>query len=153
MTTASELVLKPHQGTQLRVMGDTLRILSRGEQTDAAYEMFELTGPLNSGPPPHTHPWSETYYVLEGMVDVLVGKDTVQSIPGTCVTIPGGTIHTYQIRSETARFLVTTSTTAASDFFQELHQSFMQGTCALEEVIAIAARHHVTLSPLARAAD
>jgi mannose-6-phosphate isomerase-like protein (cupin superfamily) len=134
-------------------MGDTLRILSRGEQTDTAYEMFELTGPLNSGPPPHTHPWSETYYVLEGMVDVLVGEDTVQAGPGTCVTIPGGTLHTYHIGSETARFLVTTSSTAASGFFQELHQALTQGGCALEDAMAIAARHHVTLSPLAGAAD
>jgi hypothetical protein len=41
MTTTSALVLEPHQGTQLQVMTDTLRILSQGEQTDTAYEMLD----------------------------------------------------------------------------------------------------------------
>jgi quercetin dioxygenase-like cupin family protein len=146
MTTTSELALEPGQGNQLQVMQDTLRILSQGEHTSMAYEMFELTGPLNSGPPPHSHPWSETYYMLDGAVEVLVGEDRVHAVPGSCVTIPGGTVHTYRIVSETARFLVTTSTTAASAFFRELHQALAQGACSLEDIIAIAARHQVTLS-------
>jgi hypothetical protein len=69
------------------------------------------------------------------------------------VTIPGGTVHIYRISSATARFGVTTSTAAASNFFQELHQAFMKGACELKDVIAIAVRHHVILSPLAGAAD
>jgi quercetin dioxygenase-like cupin family protein len=146
MAIAAELFLAPHQGTQLQVMQDTLRILSRGDQTNAAYEMFELTGPLNSGSPPHFHPWSETYYILEGTVEVLVGKETVQAVPGSSVTIPSNMVHTYRIASDTARFLVTTSTTAASRFFQDLHQASSQGACRLDDAIAIASRHQVTLS-------
>lgn len=147
MIGTSELVLQPQQGTRLQVMQDTLRVLSRGAQTNTAYEMFELVGPLHSGPPPHSHPWSETYYVLDGLVEVLVGDETVQAVPGTCVTIPGGTIHTYRIGSDTARFLVTTSTTAASAFFEALHQALAQEPGALDEAVAIAARHQVTLLP------
>jgi mannose-6-phosphate isomerase-like protein (cupin superfamily) len=127
-------------------MTDTLRVLTTGEQTNGTYEMFELTGPLNSGPPPHHHPWSETYYVLEGMVEVLVGTDTVMATPGYGVTIPGGRVHTYRIASETARFLVTTSTKAALAFFQEVAQTLARDGFSMAAVMAIAARHQVVLS-------
>ncbi|NJL49055.1 MAG: cupin domain-containing protein [Leptolyngbyaceae cyanobacterium SM2_5_2] len=151
-STPPTLTLGPDQGELLQVIEDSLRVLITGEVSDNAYKMFELTGPQASGPPPHYHPWSESYFVLEGEVDILVGSETVRATPGYSIAIPGGTVHTYRIASETAKFLVVASTVAASAFFYDLHQALMAGNFTLEDVMAIAARHQVMLAGSAESA-
>lgn len=143
--TLSDLVIAPGQGTLLHVLEDTLRVLVQGNHTANAYEVFELTGVANSGPPPHYHPWSESYFLLEGEVEILIGDQTITATPGVFVNIPGGTIHSYCTKTETARVLVMTSSTAASAFFQELHNLMTSGGFSMEALLEIAARHQVFL--------
>lgn len=144
-TTMTDLTIAPNQGTSLQVLADTLRVLTQASHTAETYELFELIGPLNSGPPAHHHPWSETYYVLDGEVEILINTETVLGTPGYCVNIPGGMVHTYRIASDTARFLVITSTSAASAFFKDLQQATAAGSLDLGDVITIATRHQVQL--------
>ena len=40
-----------------------LTVLASGTQT-GSYELFRQVGPEGSGPPPHTHPWDESFYVI-----------------------------------------------------------------------------------------
>lgn len=136
-------ILAPDQGTKLQILQDSVRILTQGEQTQGAYEVFELVGPRHSGPPPHDHPWSESYCILEGEVEVLSGEQTVRATPGYFINIPGGTLHSYRILSDHARFLVMASTTAASAFFQEIHDAMVGDEADMDRVLAIAARHGV----------
>ena len=55
-------------GTKLRIVGDTIRVLATLDDTSGKFEAFETTGPRGSGPPPHAHPWSESYFIAEGEV-------------------------------------------------------------------------------------
>ena len=47
------------EGKTLRVIADNVRVLAAGEDTGGAYELFEFHSPRDSGPPLHSHPWSE----------------------------------------------------------------------------------------------
>jgi len=53
-------------------------------------------GPPRLIAPPHLHRSDdEAWYVLEGTLQVRVGKEAVEARPGAAVFVPRGTPHTY----------------------------------------------------------
>lgn len=139
------IVASPTDGVRLRVVGDVVRVLATSSQTGGAYEIFELEGAEGSGPPPHAHPWSEAYLVVEGEADVFIGSERLRAVPGCFVHIPAGTTHTYRIRSSTAKFVVITSPKGASEFFTELDAE-TGGSCEdMGKIAAVAMKHGFTV--------
>ena len=133
----------------LNVVGDRLRVIAEGSATGGAFEVFDVEGDEGSGPPPHAHPWTESFYVLEGSLMVTVGDEQTLAQAGTSVVVPVGTVHTFQVAASRARFLTTTSGDKASAFFRDL-ASRAPGVPTDETlplVIAVAKRHGLT-SPL-----
>ncbi len=104
----------------LQVVGDRVRVLVEGRDSGDTFEMFEVTGDAGSGPPPHAHPWIETYLVLEGNVLVEIGDEQTIAEPGTSAIVPAGTVHRFEIATETARFIVATTGAGASRFFRDM---------------------------------
>ena len=135
------IVTHPTEGARLRVVGDLVRILASAKQTGGEYEIFELEGPEGSGPPPHAHPWAEAYVVLDGEADVFIEDARLDATPGCFFHIPAGTTHGYRIRSQSAKFVVITSPSGASDFFTELDAE-TAGSCEdMGKVMAVARKH------------
>jgi quercetin dioxygenase-like cupin family protein len=141
--STTEMLIEPNSGKSLQVLQDNLRVLATGSDTEGAYEVFELTGPFNSGPPPHYHPWGESFFILEGEVEILVGDTQKVATAGCFASVPGGSVHTYRIVSPTARFLVMTQGANASKFFTDMDREIDPQALDMDKVIAVAARHHV----------
>jgi quercetin dioxygenase-like cupin family protein len=141
--SATELITSPNGGISLQVLQDKLRVLTTSTQTGGAYELFELTGPLDSGPPPHYHPWGESYFILDGEVEVLLADRRIVATSGFFVNIPSATVHTYRIASPHARFLVLTQGAGALEFFTDLDREIDVKNLDIDRVIAVAARHGV----------
>jgi quercetin dioxygenase-like cupin family protein len=120
------------------VLGDRVRVLEAGG--GVAYEMFEWQGPENSGPPPHAHPWTESYFVIDGEADVVIGGKTLRATPGCFLSVPPGTVHNYRVTSPGAKFLVVTSPSGLKAFVEDMH-----GVADLETVMKVAAKHSVTV--------
>jgi quercetin dioxygenase-like cupin family protein len=138
--TARELFIGAADGARHLVVGDTMRVLAKAGDTGGAFEVFEMTGPRDSGPPQHAHPWTESYSVIEGTVDVLVGDKTFAGSPGCFFQIPGGTFHSYRITSDIARVIIVTSPSGASEFFSEIDRE-----TDFERIAGIALKHGFTL--------
>jgi quercetin dioxygenase-like cupin family protein len=138
--TAREMFIGSAEGTKHLVVGDTMRVLAKGGDTGGAFEVFEMTGPRDSGPPPHAHPWTESYSVIEGTVDVLMGDKTISGEPGCFFQIPAGTFHSYKITSDRARVIIVTSPCGAADFFSEIDSE-----TDFEKIVGIALKHGFTL--------
>jgi quercetin dioxygenase-like cupin family protein len=51
----------------LNVVGEQITVLADGAAT-GSYEIFRQAGPEGSGPPPHSHPWDEAFYVIAGQI-------------------------------------------------------------------------------------
>jgi mannose-6-phosphate isomerase-like protein (cupin superfamily) len=49
--------------------------------------------PGSAGPPRHVHPVDQTYYVVEGRIDLALGTDEVSVESGSAVFIPAGLPH------------------------------------------------------------
>ena len=135
-----ELIVGAADGPRHLVVGDTMRVLAKAGDTGGAFEVFEMTGPRDSGPPPHAHPWTESYSVIEGSIDVLIGDRTIAGSPGCFVQIPAGTFHSYRITSDIARVIIVTSPSGAAEFFSEVDRE-----TDFEKIVGIALKHGFTL--------
>ena len=135
------IIANPADGARLRVVGDVMRVLATTEQTGGAYEIFEMQAPEGSGPPPHAHPWTEAYFMLEGEADVYIDGAHMTAGAGSFFQIPAGVTHTHRILSQNARLVVITSPAGASHFFGELDAE-TAGSCEdMDKVVGIAIKH------------
>jgi len=50
----------------LDIVGEHVTVLASGEAT-GGYEIFLQRGSEGSGPPPHSHPWDESFFVVKGL--------------------------------------------------------------------------------------
>lgn len=138
-------VINAGEGTSLSILTDQVRVLATSNQTNERYEVFEVSGPRDSGPPPHCHAWGEAYFVLEGEVDVCMGDQAVTAGPGAYVQCEGGAVHSFRIRSEGARMLVITDRRGASEFFHDMAKVAPAVPCDMEAAIKVAAQHGVRI--------
>jgi len=126
----------------LHVVGEVIHVLADGSQTHGP-EVFDQQGPEGSGPPPHTHPWDEAYFMLEGAMDVQIGDRTVVLERGDFVFIPGGTVHCFRYRPGGGRFLSFNSCAGAAKFFREIDHALPDGRVDLDTIVPIAVANHV----------
>jgi quercetin dioxygenase-like cupin family protein len=131
--------------TPLQLVGEQIRVLASGEAT-GSYEVFLQTGPEGAGPPPHSHPWDEAYFVIEGQIDVLTGDRTTTLSAGDFVHIPAGTVHGFRMKTETATFLSLNSRPGAASFFTEVDR-VIGGAMDVPKLLAVAAHHDVRIAP------
>jgi quercetin dioxygenase-like cupin family protein len=134
-------VVKPEEHKPLRIVGENVAVLADAEKTGGV-EIFLQFGPEGAGPPPHTHPWDESYYVLEGQVDVLMGDRQITLSAGEFVHLPAGTVHNFRMRSKEAKFLSVTSRPGASRFFADADRE-VGGALDIPRMMAVCARHEV----------
>ena len=101
--------------------GDAYRFLVTGAESGGAYFAMEAIVPPGGGPPPHIHRHEdETFYVLEGEVEFLLGDRTFPGSPGDFVNVPRGTLHRFHNPgSATARLILTFTPAGIERFFEE----------------------------------
>lgn len=133
----------------LNVVGDRIRVLVDGAESQSAFELFLVDGDLGSGPPPHAHPWLEAYYVLDGNLKLEIGDEQTVAEAGTSAIVNPGQVHRFEVASPTARFIVATTGGDASAFFRDLSANAPGAPTPdnLPQIIEVAKRNGLT-SPL-----
>lgn len=76
MSTQPFVVAPKNYPHPLNVVGERITVLASGEAT-GGYEIFLQQGPEGSGPPPHSHPWDESFYVTKGEMEFGIEKETL----------------------------------------------------------------------------
>jgi quercetin dioxygenase-like cupin family protein len=101
--------------------GDLYNMLATGEQTNGELFQFEARVPKGGGPPPHIHAnEDETFYIVKGTLDVLVGDTVHTAKAGDFVFIPRGTVHRFvNVGDEPAVQFVTFTPAGMEGFFKE----------------------------------
>lgn len=101
--------------------GDHYTFLVTGEESGGAYFAMEALVPPGGGPPPHVHTREdETFYVLEGSIEFLLGDDLRTAGPGDFVNVPRGTVHRFlNTGTETARLILTFTPAGLEKWFEE----------------------------------
>jgi quercetin dioxygenase-like cupin family protein len=90
-------------------------------ETGGAFAQIETDDPRGSGPPRHLHhDEDELFYILEGELTAIVGEERFDLAAGDYLFAPRGVAHSYVVRSERARMLVTLSPSGVEELFVEL---------------------------------
>ncbi len=121
-TTAARVVHRPASAGDVYVGPmDYYRFLVTGAETGGAYFAMEAIVPPGGGPPAHIHRnEDETFYVVEGHTDFLLGEERVTAGPGDFVSVPRGTVHHFHNASDAPARLILTFTPAGIErFFEE----------------------------------
>ncbi len=123
MNKNNPITVSSQEGENLSVVGDTYRILITGKQTDGAFSTMEFNIPPNGGPGPHSHAdFYESFYVVEGEVDVKSEAGSYTAKKGSFVTIPkGGIVHDFKNNTtKEAVILCTVVPAGLEEFFMEI---------------------------------
>ena len=109
-------------GEHMRVLGADATVKATADDTAGAMEWVEFTAERGIAVPPHRHAWGESYYILDGTLEVQVGGRKHQATAGAFVMIPPRALHGFHVVSDTARFLHVSIGAGAVAAFREYSQ-------------------------------
>lgn len=95
-----------------------------GAETGGQLATVEMVCPEGAGPGPHTDPWRESFYVLEGAFEFQLERDgrlqSMKAVPGDVVSIPAGVGHAFHATSKApARALILGTPAGLDAFFSD----------------------------------
>jgi quercetin dioxygenase-like cupin family protein len=140
------LVVTPKDRPQsLKVAGEQITVLADGTTT-GSYEIFRQSGPDGSGPPPHSHPWDEAFYVVVGQLVFGVDSEVgVAAPPGTLVHIPGGSTHWFRFGPGGGEMISITSRAGAAAFFTDVDLEVSATEPDFGTLLRVASSHGLTV--------
>ncbi len=118
------------------------------QDTEGAFEVFEVVAPAAPMAPPHVSPWSGVLFLLEGRVTALVDGTRYDVEPGDVVVFPAGTPSTFEVVGGPARFVAITSGNRAGRFFADFSGSVPADRPveeSMEAIFSVTQRHGVLL--------
>jgi quercetin dioxygenase-like cupin family protein len=133
----------PHS---LNVVGEQITVLASGVQT-GSYEIFLQAGPEGSGPPPHSHPWDEAFYVTKGQIVCGIDNNETTASPGTLVHVPAGTTHWFKFGKGGGEMVSISSREGAARLFTDIDREIAPDAPDLGKLMEIAKRHNLKVSP------
>ncbi len=145
MSTKPFAVFPESRPRSLNVVGEHITILASKAATHG-YEVFLQEGPDGSGPPPHSHPWDETFYVIGGNVDFGIDETTMAGTPGTLVHLPAGTVHWFRFGKGGGQMIsMTGAGSDASTFFTDVDAELPPGPPDIDSLRNVSARRGLRL--------
>ena len=129
----------------LDIVGEHVTVLASGETT-GGYEIFLQRGPEGSGPPPHSHPWDESFYVVKGQIDFGIGDESMTAAPGTLVHLPAGTVHWFRFGAGGGEMISMTSRLGASKMFSDMAREVAPVNPDLDKLSEVGGRHGLKLA-------
>jgi quercetin dioxygenase-like cupin family protein len=113
--------LEPGAGERIWIAGDTIWLKATSAETGGAYTLLEVIAAPGGGPPPHFHEnEEETFYVLEGKFELLIGERLVRAEAGAFALVPRGTVHRFRcVDDRPGRILIVFTPGGLEGFFRE----------------------------------
>jgi quercetin dioxygenase-like cupin family protein len=130
----------------LMLVGEKITVLASGAQT-GSYEIFLQAGPEDSGPPPHNHPWDESFYILKGEITFGIANSETTASPGTLVHLPAGTTHWFRFGKGGGEMISMTSREGASHMFADLDREISPDKPDFGKLVEVCRRHGLAVIP------
>jgi quercetin dioxygenase-like cupin family protein len=134
------VVTADHASRPLNVVGEKITVLASGAQT-GGYEIFLQIGPEGSGPPPHNHPWDESFYVTKGEIAFGIGDSEMVASAETLVHLPAGTTHWFRFGKGGGEMVSVTSRESASHMFTDFDREISPERPDVSKLAEIGARY------------
>ena len=116
--------------------GDRYTFLVTGAQSNGSLFIMEAIIPPGGGPPLHIHHREEeSFYLLDGTLEITLGEKKVKATTGDFVQIPRGTVHAFRnTGSTTARMLLLFSPAGMEKYFEEVLEPVQNRSAAIPPV-------------------
>lgn len=113
-------VIAPGSGHHLHFLNHLATVKVRAGD-DGALSVVEFTAPRGIGPPLHQHDdEDELFVVLDGQVAFHIGEDQLVTEAGGIAFLPHAVAHTFQVHSDTARFVCVTGSRRRAPRFDQM---------------------------------
>lgn len=107
-------------GKAVNILGIPMLIRLHGRDTGGTLSAVESHDVPGGGPPPHIHHREdETFQILEGEYEFMVGEQKILAKPGTTLFAPRGIPHTYRYLGQAAGRLMCIITPSGFEGFFE----------------------------------
>ena len=119
------------EGPSISMVGDTYRVIVMGEQTNGAYALIDMLIPPEGGPPPHSHiVTQESFYMLDGQIEVVTKEKKYIATNGSYVNIPfNGPVHKFTNKTDKIAHMLCLLTPAGMEkMFEEVGKPVAAGT-------------------------
>lgn len=116
-------VRNPREGKMFRIGEMDITIKATGAETDERFSMIEITiPPYFADILPHFHQeTAEAIYLMQGMLAVTLGEETMVVRQGSFILVPPKQMHRFWNPAATqATFVVVFSPAGAEEFFEAL---------------------------------
>ena len=146
----------PEEGKALWVAGDLVTLKMVGEDTNGAFLLGEEVSPPGGGPPPHIHQHEdETFCVLEGEYEFLIGERTIRAGAGSVIYGPRNVPHSFKnVGTTPARMLAFVTPAGFQGFLEEAGEEATGGSSPpkpgqeeIERMLALAPRYGIEMLP------
>ncbi|MCW8950322.1 MAG: cupin domain-containing protein [Sedimenticola sp.] len=145
MKTQSFIVTPNDYDPALNVVGTKITVLASNAATQS-YEVTLQQGEEGTGPPPHSHNWDESFYVLKGSVEFTCAGETVKCMPGTLVHVPGGTVHGFAYGAGGGEMLeITGQGGFATQMFSAINKEIPPGPPDIPKLLDVCEQNGVTV--------
>jgi quercetin dioxygenase-like cupin family protein len=129
----------------LNVLGIKVTVLASKTATQA-HEITRQQGERGMGPPPHSHNWDESFYVVAGDVEFTCAGKTVLCPPGTLVHVPAGTVHSFRYLADGCDVLEFTGQGGiATQMFTAVDREIPPGPPEISKVLEVLKQNGVTV--------
>jgi mannose-6-phosphate isomerase-like protein (cupin superfamily) len=121
------VVHRSGEGETHRLGNSSVTIKAGGDNTAGTFFLSETTvEPGFPGPPPHVHrELHDMFFVLEGILTMRLGDETMEAGPETFVCVPPGVVHTFSNRSDDpVRFLNFNTPSGWESYMRDLGREF-----------------------------
>ena len=136
-------------GQKVNVLGIPMLIRVHGRDTNGTLSVVESHDVPGGGPPPHIHHREdETFQILAGEYEFMVGGQTIVAKPGTTLFAPRGVAHTYRYIGQTSgRFMCVITPSGFEGFFEEVSALNLQLPQDIPRVMEIAKKFGLEILP------
>lgn len=137
-----------NQDDTIEWLGVQYRTILATADTGGSMSITDSVSPPDSGPPRHIHHMEdETFVILSGDCEFLLGEESFVRGPGETVFIPRGTEHTFRVVSTSpCRHLIILTPGGFEDFFAEMAIGQFQIPKDMPAIDESAKRHNLTLT-------
>jgi mannose-6-phosphate isomerase-like protein (cupin superfamily) len=153
-STGQQMIhVPPGEGQMRSVVGNLVTFKISGDDAAEAFTLGEEITPPEGGPPPHMHTREdETFYVLEGEQEFVVGGRTISATAGSVVYGPRGIVHSFRnVGSTPSRMAVIITPAGLERFFDEVGEpvtdpsSAPEGPHDVERLVAVARKYGIEI--------
>lgn len=144
MSTAAFIVKPGDRRQPLSAVGVQINVLV-SDDASISQRITHQTGGEGAGPPPHSHSWDESFYVLKGQVLFTCAGETTACSAGTLVYVPGGTVHGFTFGPGGAEMLeITGSGSQSIQLFRAMDRELVPGPIDVEKTVEVCERFGLT---------